>query len=71
MAYNYIYLKYGLLAIGPLLVILAQFLIVFMLATACEDFHGLVNKAIDIMEEMKIDYDKDDNLVIFYMLKEF
>ena len=65
MAYNYIYLKYGLLAIGPLLAILAQFLIVFMLATACEDFHGLVNQAIDMMEEMKIDSDRDDKQVVF------
>ena len=65
MAYNYIYTKQYLAAIGPALNIAAQFWIVFMIAMACEDFHEKINQAIGKLEEIKVSSDKDDNLVIY------
>ena len=54
-AYNYIYIKAYDMFLAPVLIIVAQIWIVFMIAMSCEDFHQTVDKAIQNLEEKKID----------------
>ena len=59
--YNHIYQKAYFLLIGDLLTILAQFVIVFILAISCEHFTGSIRHVINMLEKMKID--SEENMV--------